>query len=79
MDMKRGSVHPAAILAPPFINDPEQLAIPCLFMRGGSSRGGFFLESELPSDPLDRAAALLGIYGSPDARQIDGIGGADPL
>lgn len=79
MDMKRGSVHPAALLAPPFINDPEQLAIPCLFMRGGSSRGGFFLESELPSDPLDRAAALLGIYGSPDARQIDGIGGSDPL
>ena len=60
-------------------SDPEQLAIQCLFMRGGSSRGGFFLENELPADPIERAAVLLAIYGSPDGRQIDGIGGADPL
>lgn len=59
--------------------DPEQLSVPCLFMRGGSSRGGFFLDSELPADWDDRAALLLTAYGSPDVRQIDGIGGADPL
>lgn len=60
-------------------SDPEQVAIRCLFMRGGSSRGGFFLEEELPADPVERGAVLLACYGSPDGRQIDGIGGADPL
>jgi len=59
--------------------DPEQVAVDCLFMRGGSSRGGFFLESDLPVDPHARAALLLALYGSPDLRQIDGIGGGDPL
>lgn len=59
--------------------DPELLAIPALFMRGGSSRGAFFLEDDLPKDPKDRAAVLLAAYGSPDRRQIDGVGGADPL
>ncbi len=59
--------------------DEQQLAVPCLFMRGGSSRGGFFLEKDLPSDPIERNAVLLACYGSPDERQIDGIGGADPL
>ncbi len=56
-----------------------QHVVPCLFMRGGSSRGGFFLAEDLPSDPHDRAAWLLAAYGSPDTRQIDGIGGADAL
>jgi 2-methylaconitate cis-trans-isomerase PrpF len=59
--------------------DDSQIAIPCLFMRGGSSRGGFFLEADLPRDPVQRQAVLLACYGSPDERQIDGIGGADPL
>lgn len=59
--------------------DGEQLAIPCCFMRGGSSRGGVFLDADLPQDPVERAAVLLACYGSPDGRQIDGIGGADPL
>ena len=58
---------------------PRQRDVPCLFMRGGSSRGGFFLAADLPSDPRERAALLLAAYGSPDLRQIDGIGGADPL
>jgi 2-methylaconitate cis-trans-isomerase PrpF len=57
----------------------EQLAIPCAFMRGGSSRGGFFLERDLPEDRDQRHAMLLAAYGSPDGRQIDGIGGSDPL
>jgi hypothetical protein len=60
-------------------DDPQQIAIPCCFMRGGSSRGGFFLDADLPADPDERAAVLLACYGSPDPRQIDGIGGADPL
>jgi hypothetical protein len=58
---------------------PRQRAVPCLFMRGGSSRGGFFLSDDLPADPQERAAVLLAAYGSPDLRQIDGIGGADSL
>ena len=48
-------------------------------MRGGTSRGPFFLESDLPSEVSARDAALLAIMGSPDARQIDGLGGADTL
>ena len=56
-----------------------QRAIPCLFMRGGTSRGPFFLESDLPADIAQRDAALLAVMGSPDVRQIDGLGGADPL
>lgn len=58
---------------------PRQRTVPCYFMRGGSSRGGFFLSDELPANPRERAALLLAAYGSPDLRQIDGIGGSDPL
>jgi 4-oxalomesaconate tautomerase len=50
-----------------------------MWMRGGSSKGGFFLASDLPTDTAKRDAFLLGIMGSPDERQIDGMGGADPL
>jgi 2-methylaconitate cis-trans-isomerase PrpF len=57
----------------------EQIAIPFAFMRGGSSRGGFFLDEDLPPSGPQRDAVLLAAYGSPDNRQIDGIGGADPL
>lgn len=57
----------------------EQIAIPCAFMRGGSSRGGFFLDADLPPNGAERDAVLLAAYGSPDDRQIDGIGGSDPL
>ncbi|SFI14250.1 4-oxalomesaconate tautomerase [Albimonas pacifica] len=59
--------------------DPEIDGIPCLWMRGGTSKGAYFLASDLPSDPAARDALLLRIMGSPDPRQIDGIGGADPL
>jgi 4-oxalomesaconate tautomerase len=48
-------------------------------MRGGTSKGGFFLAEDLPADPGERDAFLLRIMGSPDARQIDGMGGGDPL
>ena len=53
--------------------------IPCLWMRGGTSKGAYFLASDLPADPALRDALLLRVMGSPDPRQIDGIGGADPL
>jgi 4-oxalomesaconate tautomerase len=53
--------------------------IPCLWMRGGTSKGAYFLASDLPADPSARDALLLRILGSPDPRQIDGIGGGDPL
>ncbi|WP_349294823.1 4-oxalomesaconate tautomerase (plasmid) [Thioclava sp. 'Guangxiensis'] len=53
--------------------------IPCLWMRGGTSKGAYFLASDLPEDVAARDALLLRIMGSPDPRQIDGIGGADPL
>lgn len=50
-----------------------------MWMRGGTSKGGYFLASDLPSDTVARDAFLLSIMGSPDTRQIDGMGGADPL
>ena len=56
-----------------------QTAIPCLFMRGGTSRGPFFDEADLPSDIPTRDRVLLAVMGSPDKRQIDGLGGAHPL
>lgn len=53
--------------------------IDCMLMRGGTSKGPFFLASDLPSNNEQRDALLLKIMGSPDPRQIDGIGGAHPL
>jgi 4-oxalomesaconate tautomerase len=50
-----------------------------MWMRGGTSKGGYFLKNELPADPAARDAFLLRVMGSPDSRQIDGMGGADPL
>lgn len=57
----------------------SQTAIPCTLMRGGTSKGPFFLASDLPSDGPLRDRVLLAVMGSPDARQIDGVGGSDPL
>ena len=51
----------------------------CMWMRGGTSKGGYFLASDLPADEGERDALLLRVMGSPDARQIDGMGGANPL
>ena len=50
--------------------------IPCMWMRGGTSKGGYFLAEDLPAD---RDAFLMAIMGSPDPRQIDGMGGGSPL
>src|SRR3984885_445463 len=51
----------------------------CMLMRGGTSKGAYFLAEDLPSDPAERDDLLLRVMGSPDARQIDGVGGAHPL
>lgn len=56
-----------------------QTPIPCLFMRGGTSRGPFFNAADLPADIPTRDRVLLAVMGSPDRRQIDGLGGAHPL
>lgn len=48
-------------------------------MRGGTSKGGYFLKDDLPADIAARDAFLLAVMGSPDTNQIDGMGGADPL
>ena len=56
-----------------------QTAIPCLLMRGGTSKGPFFNEADLPPDIATRDRVLLAAMGSPDKRQIDGLGGAHPL
>ncbi len=56
-----------------------QTRIPCVLMRGGTSKGPFFLAADLPEDPDLRDEVLLRVMGSPDMRQIDGLGGAEPL
>ena len=56
-----------------------QTAIPCLLMRGGTSKGPFFDAADLPADIATRDRVLLAVMGSPDRRQIDGLGGAHPL
>ena len=56
-----------------------QTAIPCAVMRGGTSKGLMFLVDDLPGDRETRDAALLAAMGSPDERQIDGMGGSHPL
>ena len=53
--------------------------ISCMWMRGGTSKGGYFLAEDLPADTAARDRFLLAAMGSPDLRQIDGMGGADPL
>src|ERR1700727_4093091 len=48
-------------------------------MRGGTSKGLYFLAGDLPDDAAERDDLLLRVMGSPDPRQIDGVGGAHPL
>ncbi|MHA6720789.1 4-oxalomesaconate tautomerase [Sphingomonas sp. RS6] len=59
------------------MSDPASARV--MWMRGGTSKGGYFLAADLPADTAARDAFLLRIMGSPDPRQIDGMGGADPL
>ncbi|NDK31926.1 PrpF domain-containing protein [Nesterenkonia haasae] len=53
--------------------------IRCMLMRGGTSKGAFFVAGDVPDDAAERAELLLRVMGSPDPRQIDGLGGAHPL
>ena len=61
------------------MSEREPASARCMWMRGGTSKGGYFLASDLPQDRATRDAFLLAIMGSPDRLQIDGMGGADPL
>jgi 4-oxalomesaconate tautomerase len=56
-----------------------QTAIPCTVMRGGTSKGLYFRSQDLPAEVATRDSVLLAAMGSPDPRQIDGMGGAHPL
>lgn len=56
-----------------------QAGIPCMLMRGGTSKGAYFLAEDLPGETRERDDLLIRIMGSPDPRQIDGVGGAHPL
>ncbi len=55
------------------------VSIPATWMRGGTSKGLYFLLDDLPTDPSERDALLLRLMGSPDNEQIDGIGGGQPV
>jgi len=57
----------------------KQIGVPCMLIRGGTSKGPYFNSADLPKDPETRERFLLAAMGSPDARQIDGLGGADTL
>src|SRR6185295_4964665 len=56
-----------------------QTSIPCVLMRGGTSRGPYLLASDLPADPKKRDEVLLATMGSPHQYQVDGIGGSISL
>lgn len=58
---------------------PEMEMLRCSIVRGGTSKGVFIMKNELPKNPAERDAVIRAIYGSPDIRQIDGLGGADVL
>ncbi|MEV5552348.1 4-oxalomesaconate tautomerase [Nonomuraea wenchangensis] len=57
----------------------DAAGVRCMLMRGGTSKGAYFLAEDLPADPDERDELLLRVLGSPDPRQIDGVGGAHPL
>jgi 2-methylaconitate cis-trans-isomerase PrpF len=56
-----------------------QRRIPCIIARGGTSKGLYIKDNHLPADRAARDRIILALFGSPDVRQIDGLGGADPL
>ena len=58
---------------------PEMEMLRCAIVRGGTSKGVFIMKNEYPEDPAKRDAVIMAVYGSPDVRQIDGLGGADVL
>jgi 2-methylaconitate cis-trans-isomerase PrpF len=58
---------------------PQMKAFRVVIHRGGTSKGIFIKKNELPIDPAKRDQVIRAIFGSPDLRQIDGLGGADVL
>ena len=68
-----------ASASPDWREEGELVAVACSLMRGGTSKAVFLDEAVVPSDPDERARFLLALMGSPDPRQIDGLGGADLL
>lgn len=62
-----------------FDEDDEEAGVACMLMRGGTSKGAYFLAGDLPADPARRDDLLLRLMGSPDTAQLDGIGGGHPL
>lgn len=61
------------------VDSLDALGIPCIWMRGGTSKGAFFLAADLPADAPARDDLLLRIMGTPDPQQIDGLGGGTSL
>jgi len=59
--------------------DPEMEMLRCTIVRGGTSKGVFIMMNEYPKERTKRDAVILAVYGSPDVRHIDGLGGADVL
>jgi len=57
----------------------QTIKVPCVILRGGTSKGIYLKASDLPTDKCVRDKLICKIFGSPDVRQIDGLGGADPL
>ena len=61
------------------VTDAVRHGVRCMLMRGGTSKGAYFLAADLPADTAERDDLLMRIMGTPDPRQIDGLGGAHPL
>ena len=75
----RAGAPPMSAQPVPSARHGAQLGIPAALMRGGTSKGLYFRRADLPVDPRARDQVLLAAMGSPDPRQIDGAGGANPL
>ncbi len=61
------------------MNDPRDVGLRAMQLRGGTSKGLYFLAADLPAEPSARDELLLQVMGSPDPRQVDGLGGGHPL
>ena len=72
--------NPDLAVSLPFATSKKNaLEVPCVLMRGGTSRGPFFLEADLPANPAERDRFLLAAMGSPHGLQVNGIGGGNPM
>ena len=59
--------------------DASREGIPCMLMRGGTSKGAYFVSSDVPAERDARDDLMMRVMGTPDPAQIDGVGGAHPL